>query len=216
MAKPKAEPKTKPDPKLKAEPKTKPDPKPKAEPKTKPDPKPKTTRTRKAAATAPAVPEPPAATAPAAPEPELIPFNDPPPQGWALVQVLLTKMQEAQGEQGKALRIYREELLPLVTRLGDIREQAVSLSKAADILETQGHIDYAVRIMHEEVLPRLGRLGDTCAMLVGRVNLALKLVKRAHPGDAPEIVVLLALTLEDARRLQLPEATQLENILHPK
>ena len=60
----------------------------------------------------------------------------------------------------EALRIRREEELPVYERLGDVRERAVTLGKIADILQARGELDEALRIRREEELPVYERLGD--------------------------------------------------------
>lgn len=55
----------------------------------------------------------------------------------------------------EALRIHREERLPVFERLGDMRSKAVTRGQIADILQARGQIDEALRIYREEVLPVL-------------------------------------------------------------
>ncbi|HET6427796.1 MAG TPA: hypothetical protein VFJ30_05270, partial [Phycisphaerae bacterium] len=78
------------------------------------------------------------------------------------------------GELEEALRIRREEELPVFERLGDVRERAVTMSKIADILQQQGKAEEALHILTEEALPAVQRLQDvdlianlryTCASL---------------------------------------------------
>ncbi|MCP6014502.1 hypothetical protein NL362_28520, partial [Klebsiella pneumoniae] len=57
------------------------------------------------------------------------------------------------GELDEALRIHRNELLPVFGRLGDMRERAVVLGRIADILQVRGELDEALRIRREEELP---------------------------------------------------------------
>jgi hypothetical protein len=51
------------------------------------------------------------------------------------------------------------------------------------------------------------------SLLVGRVNLALTLAQRARQEDRAEIERLMRQALADARRLQIPEAGQIEGIM---
>ena len=83
----------------------------------------------------------------------------------------------------------------------------------ADILYTRGRLDEALRIRREEELPVYERLGDVRSLLVGRANLALLLLTRNQSSDRDEAQRLLCLALADARRMQLPEAQQIEAIL---
>jgi tetratricopeptide (TPR) repeat protein len=66
----------------------------------------------------------------------------------------------SRGELDEALRIRREEQLPVYDRLGDVRSRAVTMGKIADILQARGEIDEALRIRREEQLPVYDRLGD--------------------------------------------------------
>ena len=50
------------------------------------------------------------------------------------------------GETDEALRIRREEELPVFERLGDVRSRAVTMGQIADILEQRGETDEALRI----------------------------------------------------------------------
>jgi tetratricopeptide (TPR) repeat protein len=67
---------------------------------------------------------------------------------------------QARGDLAEALRIRREEQLPVYERLGDVRSRAVTLGRIADILEARGDLDEALRIRREEDLPVYERLGD--------------------------------------------------------
>jgi len=64
------------------------------------------------------------------------------------------------GELDEALRIRREEQLPVYDRLGDVRERAITWGKIADILYRRGALDEALRIRREGELPVYDRLGD--------------------------------------------------------
>ena len=71
----------------------------------------------------------------------------------------------------------------------------------------------ALRIRREEQLPVHERLGNVRSLLVARTNLALTLLARNQPGDALEARRLLDLALDAARRLRIPEAAQIEEIM---
>ena len=60
---------------------------------------------------------------------------------------------QARGALDEALRIRREEELPVYERLGDVRSRAVTMGKIADILQARGALDEALRIRREEELP---------------------------------------------------------------
>ena len=120
---------------------------------------------------------------------------------------------QARGQLNEALRIRREEQLPVFERLGDVRWRALTMGRIADILQARGRLDEALRIRREEQLPVYDRLGDVRSLLVGRANLALSLLGRNSDSDRAEAGGLLCLALADARRMQLPEAEQIEQIL---
>ncbi|MBF0415889.1 MAG: CHAT domain-containing protein [Magnetococcales bacterium] len=72
----------------------------------------------------------------------------------------IADIYEARGDLDLALRIRREECLPVYERLGDIRSRAITLSKISDIYEARGDLDEALLIRLEEELPVYERLGD--------------------------------------------------------
>ena len=55
--------------------------------------------------------------------------------------------------------------------------------------------------------------GDVRELLVARANLAINLLQRDAPGDRDRARDLLTLALADARRLGIPEAGQIEEII---
>ncbi len=95
--------------------------------------------------------------------------------GWEREQVIAlgesADILEARGDLDEALRIRREEQLPVYERLGDVRERAVTLGKIADILHARGDLDAALWIRREEQLPVYERLGDVRerAVMMGRI-----------------------------------------------
>lgn len=64
------------------------------------------------------------------------------------------------GDFDDALAHWREVELPFYRRLGDLRGEAVTMGKIADILQQRGQDDEALRIRQEEQLPVYERLGD--------------------------------------------------------
>jgi tetratricopeptide (TPR) repeat protein len=75
------------------------------------------------------------------------------------------------GDLDEALAHWREVELPLHRRLGDVRSQAITMGKIADILQVRGRLDEALRIRQEEELPVYERLGDvrSKAITMGRI-----------------------------------------------
>jgi hypothetical protein len=116
---------------------------------------------------------------------------------------------EARGELDEALRIRREEELPVYERLGDVRSWAVTMGKVADILQARGELDEALRILQEDVLPAFERLGNVRSLLVWRANLAQLCLRRSQPGDREMAASLLDLARTSAESLRLPEAAQI-------
>ena len=98
-------------------------------------------------------------------------------------------------------------------QLGDVRSKAVTMGKIADILASRGEVEAALRIRYEEQLPVYEQLGDVHALLVTRANLAIGLWQQDAQINQAEIQRLLCLALHDARRMQIVEAQQIEQIL---
>jgi 3',5'-cyclic AMP phosphodiesterase CpdA/tetratricopeptide (TPR) repeat protein len=78
----------------------------------------------------------------------------------ALAAGLRADVLQARGELEEALRIRREEELPVYERLDDVRERAVTLGRIADVLQARGELEEALRIRREEQLPVYERLDD--------------------------------------------------------
>ena len=131
----------------------------------------------------------------------------------ALASGAIADILSSRGDLDEALRIRREEQLPVYERLGDVRSLAATMGKIADILSSRGDLDEALRTLQEEVLPAFERLGDVRSLLVGRTNLALMLLTRGKKGDREEARGLLALALEAAREMRIPEVGVIEEIM---
>ncbi|HYW08631.1 MAG TPA: hypothetical protein VE913_16845, partial [Longimicrobium sp.] len=115
-----------------------------------------------------------------------------------------------QGEWDAVIGIGREELLPLLSRMGAVRESAVTMGQIADVLAARGDVDEALRIRREEELPVYERLGDVRSMIVGRVNLALLLLNRGE--NHSEAVQHLTWSYQAAVRGRFQEAGQIAEI----
>jgi len=89
----------------------------------------------------------------------------------AFTQGQIAGILYARGELDEALRIRREEELPVYERLGDVRSRAVTMGQIADILQVRGELDEALRTLREEVLPAFERLGAVRerAVTMGRI-----------------------------------------------
>jgi hypothetical protein len=82
-------------------------------------------------------------------------------------------------------------------------------SKIADILHDRDQLDDALRIRRDEELPVYERLGGVRNLLIGQTKLATDLVGRGQVVDTAEVIALLAAALHAARRLRIPEASQI-------
>ncbi|ALJ39378.1 MULTISPECIES: CHAT domain-containing protein [Azospirillum] len=109
---------------------------------------------------------------------------------------------EGRGETKEALRIRREEELPVFERLGDMRARAVTLGRIADILTTRGETDEALRIRREEQLPVYERLGEVHAQAVTLGRIADILTTRGETDEALRI----------RREKELPVYEQLSDV----
>ena len=131
----------------------------------------------------------------------------------AVTQGKIADILRARGQLDEALRIRTEEQLPVYERLGDVHSKAVTQGQIADILQARGQLDEALRIRTEEEIPVYERLGNVRELLVCRANIALALLSRKTADDGAQANELLCLALADARRLRIPEAGQIEQIL---
>jgi tetratricopeptide (TPR) repeat protein len=93
----------------------------------------------------------------------------------------------ARGDTDEALRIRREEELPVYERLGDVRSRAVTMGQIADILGARGDTDEALRIRREEQLPVFERLGDVRSRAVTMGKIADILGARGDTDEALRI-----------------------------
>jgi tetratricopeptide (TPR) repeat protein len=118
------------------------------------------------------------------------------------------------GETEEALRIRREEALPVYERLGDVRAKAITLGQIADVLQRRGETEEALRIRREEELPVYERLGDVREKIICRAKIGRDLIRRGNPEDRPEAREHLEWALAAARKLRLPEAAVIEDILN--
>ncbi|MFT5327463.1 MAG: tetratricopeptide (TPR) repeat protein [Planctomycetaceae bacterium] len=75
---------------------------------------------------------------------------------WGLIASIL----ETRGEFDEALRIRREEQLPVFNRNGDLPAVAVTKWQIADVLHTLGERQDALRILTDEVLPYFEDCGE--------------------------------------------------------
>ena len=120
---------------------------------------------------------------------------------------------QARGQLDDALKIRQEEQLPVFEQLGEVRERAATMAWIAHILWARGDYDGALRTLREEVHPAYERLGDVRSLVRARSQFAGILLQRAAEGDREEASRLLHLAHDEARRMQLPEAQGIEQII---
>ncbi len=115
----------------------------------------------------------------------------------------------------EALRIRREEQLPVYERLGDVRLKAVTMGRIADILQQRGEMDEALRIRREVELPVYERLGDVREQSVCRWKIGMALFQKPSPTKAEfeEARQHLRWALATAEKHQYAEAAQLREIV---
>jgi hypothetical protein len=78
-------------------------------------------------------------------------------RGAAIASGQIADILFSRGDLDEALRIRKEEQLPVYERLGDVRERAVTMGKIADILESRGDLDEALRIRLRLIGSIIGR-----------------------------------------------------------
>jgi tetratricopeptide (TPR) repeat protein len=91
------------------------------------------------------------------------------------------------GKFDEALRIYREDALPVFERIGDELSSAVTLGQIADILYDRGNLDEALRIRQQDVLPVFEHTGDEESRAVCLGKIADILFKRGNLDEALRI-----------------------------
>jgi len=97
---------------------------------------------------------------------------------------------ESRGELDEALRIRREEQLPVYQRLGAVRERAVTMGKIADILQARGEPDEALRIRLEECLPIHREMRDLVSVAYIRFRCAKLRIERGGFGKGEERTIV--------------------------
>ncbi|WP_339134700.1 MAG: hypothetical protein WGN25_16065 [Candidatus Electrothrix sp. GW3-4] len=99
----------------------------------------------------------------------------------------LAVLISAQGEHEQALKIFREQVLPVNESLNDIRNKAVTMGRIADILQAKGQIDKALEIYREEQLPIFEKIQDVQAQAVTMGRIADILQAKGQIDKALEI-----------------------------
>lgn len=102
----------------------------------------------------------------------------------ALLRGLQANALQARGNFDEALRIRREQQLPVFERLGDVPGRAATLGKIADSLRRRGDLDEAIRIVRDQELPVYEELGLRHNTAVARANLGSLLSQQGQHTDA--------------------------------
>jgi len=105
----------------------------------------------------------------------------------AIMQGKIADILRARGELEEALRIRREEQIPVYERLDDVRERAIAQGKIADILQARGELEEALRIRRDEELPVYERLGDVRSRAITQGQIADILQARGELDEALRI-----------------------------
>lgn len=118
-------------------------------------------------------------------------LNDPQGMDDKVRVVLLDELAELLkdlGDYDEALRLWREESLPIFERHGGVRGMASIQGKIADILFSRGELGAALRIREQEELPIYEQFGDIRAIAItlgqiaviymelGKLNTALRIL----------------------------------------
>ena len=94
---------------------------------------------------------------------------------------------QARGNLDEALRIRKEDEIPVYEKLGDVRSRAVTMGQIADILQARGNLDEALRILNDDLLPAFDKLGDVRSRAVTMGRIADILQARGNLDEALKI-----------------------------
>ena len=99
----------------------------------------------------------------------------------------LAGLHLARGEMDEALRIRRDEELPLYKKLGDLHAHAATLDQISRVLMQRGEFDEALHILQEKVLPVFNELGDVLSYAIALGTSADILMQRGELDEALRI-----------------------------
>ena len=105
----------------------------------------------------------------------------------AIVQGRIADTLVARGELDAALRIRRDEQIPVYEHLGDVRSLAITRGKIANTLQLRGELDEALRIRMDEEIPVYEHLGDVRSLATARGQIADILQSRGELDEALRI-----------------------------
>jgi tetratricopeptide (TPR) repeat protein len=104
----------------------------------------------------------------------------------ALALGVVADILRDRGQLDEALRIMREEEIPVFEKVGDIRSRTITLRKIADILKDRGQLDEALRI-YREIIPVFEKIGDIQSRAVTLGQIADILQARGQLDEALRI-----------------------------
>jgi tetratricopeptide (TPR) repeat protein len=99
----------------------------------------------------------------------------------------LAVLMADQGKYEQALKIFKEQVLPVNESLNDIRNKAATMGCIADILQKRGELDKALEIYREEELPVYEEIGDVQAKAITMGKIADILQARGQLEEALNI-----------------------------
>lgn len=117
-----------------------------------------------------------------------------------------------EGRLQDALRILREEVLPIYTRLGSVHKRAIALGRIAGILTTQGQLDEALRIRQEDTLPIFQKLEDMHSVAITQEGIASIYEYRGRLDEAVRIRTDVSLPIYEKLGDRIGRAQTIEAI----
>ena len=87
---------------------------------------------------------------------------------WAIVRGRIADIHETRGELDEALRIRRDEQVPVFERLDDVRALTIARAQIADIHQARGELSEALRIRQEEEGPVFEQFEDVRSLTITR------------------------------------------------
>jgi tetratricopeptide (TPR) repeat protein/predicted phosphodiesterase len=106
---------------------------------------------------------------------------------FALAFGVIADILEARGDLDEALRIRKQDLIPVYEKLGDMLSRAVTMGQIADILQARGDLDEALRIRKQDQIPVFEKLGDMRSRAVTMGQIADILQARGDLDEALRI-----------------------------
>jgi len=114
---------------------------------------------------------------------------------------------QARGQLGEALIIFKEEVLPVMERVGEPWSRAATIGRIADILQARGQLDEALS-MHLERLPIAEATGDPDNVAHIKFRCAgIRLLRGGwKKGEARTIFEELVQSFATAQKVERPDA----------